>query len=447
MLSQLACLGRHTITGVICTAGSQYRDWSAEYRLYSKDRFCEQALFNQVRLEVEGYLKADEPLTVAMDDSLFRKTGQRIHGVQYRRDPLGPKFQVSFVRAQRILQISAALPSSDGAARMVPIDFLHAPMPKKPRKTDSQKKWELYKQQRKLANISKHGIERICALRQRMDESSDNKRKLQVVVDGGYTNRNVLRNLPRNTTLIGRIREDAKLYYLPEFSKSTGRKRVYGQQAPTPKQLRQDESIAWRRISAVACGKQHNFKVKTLTPVRWRASGKVHDLRLVVIAPLGYRLKKGGRMLYRKPAYLICTDPNLSIQKILQAYIYRWDIEVNFRDEKTLLGVGQAQVRTKKACQKVPALAIAAYSMLLTAAAKAFGTTGIPQNIPAPKWRNDKKQRRASTQALINQLRFELWSTALTKKRFPHFANKNKTYTKSDKLKNSLDSALFSVAN
>ena len=83
----------------------------------------------------------------------------------------------------------------------------------------------------------------------------------------------------------------------------------------------------------------HQFKIKTLAPLRWLPAGKEYDLRLIVIAPLGYKPTKPPRVLYRKAAYLICTDddPNASIQEVLQAYVWRWDIEVNFRDEKTLL--------------------------------------------------------------------------------------------------------------
>src|SRR5437763_12976608 len=36
----------------------------------------------------------------------------------------------------------------------------------------------------------------------------------------------------------------------------------------------------------------------------------------------------------------ICTDPALDPREIIEAYFQRWDIEVNFCDEKTLLGVG-----------------------------------------------------------------------------------------------------------
>ena len=105
-----------------------------------------------------------------------------------------------------------------------------------------------------------------------------------------------------------------------------------------------------------AAGKRHLFKIKTISPLRWRPAGKEHDMRLiVVIAPLGYRLTKHSGLLYRQAAYLICSDPDASIKEILQAYVWRWDIEVNFRDEKTLLGLGQAQVRHERSVENVPA--------------------------------------------------------------------------------------------
>jgi hypothetical protein len=110
--------------------------------------------------------------------------------------------------------------------------------------------------------------------------------------------------------------------------------------------------------------------------LRWRATGAAHELRLVVIAPLGYRVNRQGRLLYRKPAYLICTDPALPVERIVQYNIWRWDIEVNFRDEKTLLGVGQAQVHTPASVERVPALSVAAYSILLTAALRLYGLQG-----------------------------------------------------------------------
>jgi hypothetical protein len=291
--------------------------------------------------------------------------------------------------------------------------------------------------------LPKVGADRLCALRSAMDKDGHRDRPLWAVVDGGYTNRTFIKHLPPRTVLVGRIRADAKLYHLPESTEGKpGRNRVYGERAPTPEAIRQDDSIPWQKINVFAAGTTHQFKIKTLAPLRWRPAGGKHDLRLITIAPLGYRLTKHSPVMYRKPAYLICTDPTVSIKELLQAYVWRWDIEVNFRDEKTLLGVGQAQVRHKHSVENVPALAVAAYSMLLTAANLAFGPTGTPDSLPSPKWRR-KKALRASTQSLIQHLRHEVWAEAI---RFSSFVPQHNPDSKPQKLDTTLESAVFYAA-
>ena len=104
----------------------------------------------------------------------------------------------------------------------------------------------------------------------------------------------------------------------------------------------------------------------------------------------------------------------------MHRYIARWDIEVNFRDEKTLLGVGEAQVRDPHAVENVTATAVAAYALML-AAAHQHGATKGTFAAPRPKWQN-RKPRRATTQRLIQQIRYELWGHAM---RFSHFASQS----------------------
>jgi IS4 transposase len=121
-------------------------------------------------------------------------------------------------------------------------------------------------------------------------------------------------------------------------------------------------------LSAFAAGKSHDFRVKTLEQVLWRKSGTRVAARVVVIAPLGYRRRKGSKLLYRAPAFLLCTDPELDLAKLVQYYLWRWGIEVNFREEKQLLGAGDAQVRTAQSNRGVPAMVVGAYSLLWLAA-------------------------------------------------------------------------------
>ena len=167
------------------------------------------------------------------------------------------------------------------------------------------------------------------------------------------------------------------------------------------------------------------------------------DLRLVIIAPIPYLRKPGGKRLYRQPGYLICTDPDLPLETLIQEYIWRWDVEVNHRDEKTILGVGQAQVRNIHSVESVPAAAVAAYAMLHLAAIKAYGWSGKPNIIPPAKWRNPEKKKRASTQDLINELRRALWSESINPKHLTDFMNTNHSAPKSIKSETNMCSAIL----
>ncbi len=406
--------GRHTITGLLRNQNRTQQDWSADYRFYAEDRVEVGKIFGQVRAEVEQGGPADQPLVVAMDDSILRKTGRRIFGSGYRRDPLSPPFHVNFVRGLRVLQISAAVrQGSEGAARMIPIDFQHAALPAKPHKKAPPEEHAAYQAEKARRNINLVGGQRLACLRQQMDQSGSASRRLIATVDGRFTNSTVLRQVPARTVLIGRVRKDSVVYHPPQAQPERGRKRKYGLRAPTPEALLKDPLVPWQPVQAFAAGQTYEFKIKTLGPVYSAMDQGQRALRVVVVEPVPYRASKKSQLERREPAYLICTDPDLPLAELLQAYLWRWDIEVNFRDEKTILGVGQAQVRSESANQNAPALAVAAYAMLLLASVKTYGAEGKPDTFQSPLWYRRKPEKRATTNELINQLRYELWAETL----------------------------------
>lgn len=447
LLSHLVSFGRHTISGLLRAQNRHQQDWSADYRFYSRDRFDAPALFGGVRRAVEQTLEPGQPLVVAMDDSLLRKTGRHIHGGRYQRDPMSPPFHVNFVRGLRVLQVSAALPQGDGCARLVPIDFEHAVLPPKPPKNASAPEQEAYKKLKAEKNINRAGFERLEALRQSLDQEGSAQRGLVASVDGRFTNKTFLTRVPPRTVIIGRLRKDAVVYDLPESQPARGRKRKYGPLLSTPQQLLQDERVPFQTVRAFASGKVHEFQIKRLGPVVLRLDRAARPVQIIVIKALGYRLKKGGKLLYRQPAFLLCTDPQMKLEDFLQDFLWRWDIEVNFRDEKTLLGVGQAQVRTEASNQNAPALAVAAYSLLLMASVQAYGKKGAPDRMQQAKWYRRKEQDRAATSELINQLRRELWSQALNTQHFSDFMTKSDPNQKSEKCEVPLPSAVFLSVN
>lgn len=440
LLAQLVCLGRHTLSALLTTNGQLDQDWSADYRLYSQQRLEPDELFTQIRRGAQQSLEPDQPLVVAMDDSIFRKTGRKILGVSYRRDPLSPHFRVNLVLGMRFVQLSALVHQQDGLSRMIPIDFQQAPLPKPPPANAPEDQLRRYQAQLAAANINQVALQRVNFLRDQLDAEQDpgHSRDLRLVVDGRFTNAKLLKHLPHHTTLIGRIRRDAKLFFLPQAQAATGRKRLYGQEAPSPEELLKDPSTEFQAVQAQLGERSCQFKVKSLGPLRALQAGGGHQLQLLVIAPLGYRLRKGSKLLYRQPAFLICTDPTLSIQSLLQNYLWRWDIEVNFRDQKTLLGVGEAQVRNPNSVQSQPATAIAAYGLLLLAAAQCD-----LKALKQPKWRSDPQLKRLSTAALINLLRHELWNASIRPKRSTHFWSHASPDHNPQKLQPELGPAVF----
>ncbi|RRJ97526.1 hypothetical protein Ga0100231_003115 [Opitutaceae bacterium TAV4] len=220
------------------------------------------------RCQALAATEAARPWVVAVDDSITRKTGRCIPGCGWRKDPLGPPFNVNFVWGQRVLQFSAAIPAGDGSARLVPVDWQEAPMPKKPARQAGPQTQAAYLEARKQANLNLVAAARMARLREATG------RRIHFVSDGRFTNRTLLRRLPENTVLIGRVRKDTVLYAPCAAQPGrNGRPRRYGQVLPTPEQLRLDDGVPWTRVSAFAAEKRHDFKIKAFGPVMARITG------------------------------------------------------------------------------------------------------------------------------------------------------------------------------
>jgi hypothetical protein len=355
------------------------------------------------------------PLVIAMDDTQLPKTGKSIPGVGFLRDPMSPPFNNNLHRAQRMCQISAMLPDPKikGMARAIPVRFEYVPPVKRPGRKASKEDCRDYRRRARQEAVTVRGAEILTELRASLDHEHDAAQTtLIAAVDGTFCNSNLLKRLPHSTVLIGRIRHDAKLHHLPAHQAGRGRRRLYGEQAPTPEQLLRDESVPWETVSAFASGKMRRFAVKRLAPLLWRKAGADLPIQLIVVKPVRYRRSKGDRSNYRRPAYLICTDPTLPVATVLQYYSWRWDIETNHRDEKQIIGVGQAQVRSPKAVDRVPAFAVAVYATLLLAHSTLHHDS-VTRTAPLPKWRHSRPPLRVPTNQMIRDVRSEIWSYAL----------------------------------
>ena len=438
-LALLVSLGRRTISRAICAQQRQFQSWASDYKLFSMSRWSPRSLFDVVLNLGLEWVSKTQPVVIALDDTITRKTGHHIPHASTLRDPLSPAYHTNLVWALRFIQAVLLICPVDGvgAARAIPIAFNLAPPVPKPKNkkapapvsaashpngtnvahktTDPE--WKQYYHMRRQQGLSAQGAILIQQIRSRLDAIAGfTQRILWVVVDASYCNRTVLSRIAERTVLIGRARKDIHLSALPDAQSGRGRRRVYGKDLGTPEQMRQDNSIPWQRATIFAAGRAHPLRYKSVGPLLWRRGAQRLPLRLIIIAPLAYHAH--GHRLYRQPAYLLVTDPAADVVQVLQAYFYRWEIEVDQKEEKDLLGVGQAQVWSEQAVPRQPAFHVASYAMLLLAAIQCFGLNSISVLPRLPDWRIHKPPLRLSATQLIALLRAEL--DALDDSSSPH---------------------------
>lgn len=389
-LGSLLCLGRSTLSRIIWTTGREQKSWSGEYFLHSRAPWDPHALFEPLVREALQYCPG--PLVgVAVDDTRLKKTGRAIPQAQYHRDPLSPPFHVNLIWALRFLQASVLLPlhrSGPWSARGVPVRFEEVSSVKKPGRRASEEAWKIYKQEVRERNLSRRFVRSMAALRDTFDRAGAPKKVLVIVGDGSFCNRTVLAGIPERVVLIARTRKDASLC----FRAPAGDRRFYGKDKFTPDQVRLDENIPWLTTKIFYGGKRRRVRYKELTGVLWQGGARKRPLRLFAIAATPYRKRRSGKLYYHHPAFLLTTMRAGSTRQLLQMYFDRWQIEVNHRDEKDTLGVGQAQMWNPVSVPKQPALVVASYSALLLAALKAFGPGRGEPYAALPKWRLHAKR-------------------------------------------------------
>jgi hypothetical protein len=402
-------LGRHTISQTICVLGRAQKDWSADYKIFSRSHWQPERLFDPV---IEDYLSRypKGPIVAAFDDTKLAKTGKKIVGAFWQRDPMSPPFHVNFIYGLRFIQGALLFPhyrGGDFSARAYPVCFHEAAPLKKPGKRATPEQRRQYQRLRRKTNLSTQTLQVIQGFRAELDAKGASGRPLLATLDGSFCNQTLFKTPLDRIQLLARCRKDARLC----FAAPPGSRRKYAKEIFSPEQVRQDTTHPWKKASIYFGGKWRRLRYKEVQAVLWKRGSARRQLRLIVIAPVPYKLSPKSPTNYRDPAYLLSTDWLSSGKSLVQAYFDRWQIEVNHRDEKDLLGVGQAQVRSALSVPRHPAFAVATYSLLLLAALRTFGPARTQQYTELPKWR--KEAKRPSLLDILTLIRKEINETSV----------------------------------
>jgi len=417
-------LGRRTISRLICALGRQLVDWSADYRLFSRSPWNPDRLFRPVVQEfLARYPRG--PVPVALDDTSLRKTGKHIPHTGWQYDHMSPPFHANLLYGLRFLSAGLLFPhyrEGDYSARSFPVRFRLAPFLKRPGKRASSRQRRQYERNKKLLNLSTRALALIGDLRRALDREGAHGRTLLVVGDGSFCNQTLFRPLLKGVRLIARCRKDARLCR----AASADSRRFYSAHKFTPEQVRQDGRYRWSSTVVYYGGRRRRIRFKQIKPLYWQRGANRRPLRLIVIAPQPYRLSPNARTLYRQPAYLLTTDLRTSATCLIQSYLDRWQIEVNHRDQKQLLGAGQAQVWNPLSVPRHPAFVVACHSLLLLAALRCFGPGRNDAFLPLPRWR--KNTKRPSLLDLIALLRCQINEASNSSSNIPPISQNSLAY-------------------
>lgn len=404
-LGLLCGLGRRTVTRAICFNNRQHQDWGADYKLFNRSRWEPEALFDPIIHRAVGKY-CSQQIVAAFDDTGLKRSGKKIKSARWLRDPLSPPFHTNLIWGQRFLQASLLVPlyhfDAESSPRGLPIRFQEVTPVRKPGKKATPEQQAAYREAKKTHNLSRAFVAMLGELRQDLDSQGFADKELIAVGDGSFCNKTTFRHPLDRTILITRARKDLRLCFPHQ---GQGR-RYYGTELFSPESVYQDSTIPWKETKIFHGSKYRRIRYKEVGQVLWQRGGARRLLRLFVVAPVPYRKTKAGNVNYREKAYLLCDDNKLSAKKLLQAYFDRWQIEINHRDEKSILGVGQAQVWADLSVPRVPALMVATYSLMLLSVLETYGPKRTNDYELLPKWRN--AARRPSCQDAVTLLRKQI---------------------------------------
>jgi len=406
LLSNLLCLGRHWLTRMLCATNRDQCDWSADYRLFSRSPWKTQDLFEPAIRRSLDYGGTDKFICIAGDETKVKRAGRKVKRSRWMRDPLSPPFQVNFIKGIRIIQFAVILPLhriASVTARSIPVLFEPVESLAKPKKKAGAKEKAAYNKAKRKNTMCDQSVEHMPTLRKAFDAAGARARIILFTLDGGFCNRKVFKATLDRCLVLARCRKDAKLCFAANDHAHPRKK--YADEKFTPESIRQDDSIPYRSGKFFIGGKYRKIRYKEVRNVLWQRGAGEKRLRLIVLAPIPYHLSPNSKANYREPAYLLTDANDMNIRKLIQAYVDRWEIEVNHRDEKQHLGVGDPQVWNDSSVDRFPAFIVASYSFLLLASLEAYGAKRTDEYLRPPKWQ--RRRTRPSCLDLLALLRKE----------------------------------------
>ena len=323
-----------TVCGMLTGAGLA-RVWhhARAHRFFSAARWCPHQLgLGVAELIVTHLLAPGAPITVAVDDTLFRRRGKKVHGVGWFHDgSAAGQLKLGFGNNWVVAAIVVTLPFCTRPVALAVLASLAV----------------------KGGERSKPDLARdlVDALAERFPD-----RRIDLVADAAY-GAGVFAGLGHDMTITTRARSNAAFFEpAPPRTGKRGRPRLKGERIGTPTDIA--TSATWKTVSVTRYGTRATVQIAERVCL-WFGTWRTDPVRVILLRDTGRTTSSGYDLA------LVTTDLTATPEQIIARYAARWSIEVMFFDVKNILGVGQARNRVRKAVERTVAFGLLCHSLLI----------------------------------------------------------------------------------
>lgn len=322
---------RRTVCGMLIGAGlSQVIRHGRAHWFFARAKWSvDQVGAVLARLVVAWFVPVDAPVLIAVDATLFRRSGRKVYGSAWQHDgsrPGGKGAGVSFGTGFVIAGIVVDLPM---CARPVCLPVL-------------ARLWRPH-------DLTQPVL--LCRLVQILAAALP-ARQIHVVADSHYAGADGApvraarreRGLPAGVTLTSRPRANATFNAIYQGRQPrAGRRRVIGERLGTAADLA--AAVVWTPAKVRRYGEVTTVDLADVSCL-WYGVYRSRPIRLILLRDPANTAKAGYHLA------LISTDLASPAADLVARYAERWSIEVAIEDAKTITGVGEARNRMPAAVER-----------------------------------------------------------------------------------------------
>jgi hypothetical protein len=367
---------RRTVTGMLIGAGMS-RSWhhSRAHRFFSRTVWSvDHVSMVLLALIVRTLIPADAGMLIAVDDTLFTRSGRRVAGAAWHHDAATKTKRVKPVRWGHCWIVAAIVVDLPLLDRPVSLPVAFALWTAKPG-----------------SNAAQHSKQAVAGRLVTMIAQACPDRHVDVVADCWYAGADGAtgaavgasrhRGLPDGVTLTSRLRANTALQQIAAPRPGhRGRPKRIGERIGTPKHLAEHRDTRWQQSTIHRYGRTETVTIAD-TVCLWYGVYRSRAIRVILL-----------REHDTTNAYDIAvftTDLTTDAEKIIERYAARWSIEVAFADAKQTTGVGEARNRTRTAVERTVPIGLITQSLVVLWHTQHGTDTVTARRAEAP-WYRDK---------------------------------------------------------